>query len=473
MAIPVISVAQMREWEKATWASGESEGAVMQQAGLAVARTAAAMTRPNDLIFIFAGKGHNGEDAKYASKALPDRQIEVVDVLDPEATISGLPALLKKSPQLIIDGLFGIGLNRPLAANWLQLIQAINKSLVPILAVDVPSGLNADSGLPLNDAIRATRTVTLGAVKEGLLKFHAWPFVGRLEVAPAIGLIAYPFTTEICFSCAGDFQGFPPPRPIEGHKGTFGHAAIIAGSSGFPGAAVLASRGAQRARPGLITVLTLDSVYQPVAAQCQAVMARRWEAGLPGNITAVTVGPGMAGADVPEELRAAVRKLWQDSPMAMVVDASALDWLPSGACPPDAIRVITPHPGEASRLLQISTVDVQGNRPRALRELSRRFGNAYVVLKGHQTVIGRDKEQLFVNCSGNPLLAQGGSGDLLAGYLGGLLAQPALQKDAVKTIRFAVWQHGAAADKLSQNQPNWTVEDLSVALGNADITEVA
>ncbi len=149
-----------------------------------------------------------------------------------------------------------------------------------------------------------------------------------------------------------------------------------------------------------------------------------------------------------------------------MVDASALDWLPlNGYIPPDATRVITPHPGEAARLLQTSVQQVQSNRPKALRELSRRLGNCQVVLKGHQTLIGGSAGEVFVNPSGNPHLAQGGSGDVLAGYLGGLFAQPALQADPLRTLRYGVWQHGAAADRLNDQRQGWTVEDLVAELG--------
>ena len=473
MPIPVITVAQMREWEKATWASGQSEEDVMRQAGRAVARAAEAMTQPNDRILVLSGRGHNGDDAKYAAEEIRSRQLQATMVLDPDATMATLSNWLNPAPKLIIDGLFGIGLNRPLSTNWIQLIQRINQAGIPILSVDVPSGLNADTGLPLNDAIRAAVTVTMGAVKQGLLKAHAWPFVGRLETATEIGLMPYPFATEVCFHTREDFSGFPPRRPVEGHKGTFGHLAIIAGSAGYHGAAVLASRGAQRAQPGLITLMTTDEAYVPVASQCEAVMVRRWQDDFPQNCTGFLVGPGLAGPDVPDGVRTTLLQLWQESALPIIVDASGLDWLKPGKCPAEAIRAITPHPGEASRLLESSTMAVQNDRVKALRELSSRFGNAYIVLKGHQTLIGRAKGELFVNCSGNPLLAQGGSGDLLAGYISGLLAQPTLQKDPLQAIRFAVWQHGAAADKLSQTTPNWTVEDLSVALGNADISSVA
>src|SRR5262249_24099663 len=151
----------------------------------------------------------------------------------------------------------------------------------------------------------------------------------------------------------------------------------------------------------------------------------------------------------------------------VVVDASALDWLEPQSAPAPATRVITPHPGEAARLLGTTAAAVQTNRVNALRELSKIFGGAWVVLKGHQTLCGRETGNIFVNGSGHALLAQGGSGDLLAGFIAGLLAQPALQSDMEKTLRYAVWQHGAAADKLSNVRPNWTVEDLAAELGNA------
>jgi len=127
---------------------------------------------------------------------------------------------------------------------------------------------------------------------------------------------------------------------------------------------------------------------------------------------------------------------------------------------------LTPHPGEVARLLQTSSAKVQADRPAAVRELSRCFGNCWVVLKGHQTLIGRSEGKIFVNSSGNPFLAQGGSGDVLAGFIGGLLAQPELQSDAEKVLRYAVWQHGAAADQLQETRANWTVENLVESLGS-------
>jgi NAD(P)H-hydrate epimerase len=266
-----------------------------------------------------------------------------------------------------------------------------------------------------------------------------------------------------------DFRGFPPVRPAAGHKGSFGHLGILAGSVGYHGAAVLAARGAQRAQPGLITLFTQETAYHAIAPQLQAVMVKPWEAAvkLPGEFTALLIGPGLAAAGLPDETKLATRKLWRDLLLPVIVDASALDWLPLDPVPKNAVRVITPHPGEAARLLKTDAQHVQADRPHALREISKRFGNCWVVLKGHQTLIGHSEGEIFVNPSGNPHLAQGGSGDVLAGFIAGLLAQPSLQPDVGRTLRYAVWRHGTVADALQARRINWIIEDLLPELGQA------
>jgi len=309
----------------------------------------------------------------------------------------------------------------------------------------------------------------VGAPKSGLLAAKAWPFVGRLEVAPEIGLLRCPFQSEMIWTLPQDFAGFPPARAAAGHKGSFGHLAIIAGSVGYHGAAVLAARGAARAQPGLVSVFTPETAYHAIAPQLQGVMVKPWSATekIATDSSAVLIGPGLAAADLPGDMKTTARKLWRDSLMPVIVDASALDWLPLDPVPKGAIRVITPHPGEAARLLKTSPQRVQENRPRGLREISTNFGHCWVVLKGHQTLIGRSAGEIFVNPSGNPHLAQGGSGDLLAGYLAGLLAQPRLQADTGKTLRYAAWQHGAAADALQARRANWIIEELATEIGEA------
>jgi len=474
MSLPVLTVAQMREWEKATWESGQTEADVIRRVGKSVAHLVLQLTRRGDRILILAGKGNNGADARAAREYLPERVVDLLDVKEPQAELSKLDALLALHPALVIDGLFGIGINRSLNPEWATLIQHVNDAQVPILAVDVPSGLNADSGQPEGAAISATVTLTVGAPKEGLLKPAAWPFVGRLAVANEVGLVPYNFETELHWTLPQDFLNYPPPRAAATHKGTYGHLAIIAGSLGYHGAAVLASRGAQRAQPGLITLYTTEAAYHAVASQTQAVMVSPWEPSkkLAGRHNALLLGPGLAAPDLSDFMKLPTRHLWRDSQFPVVADASGLDWVPLDPIPRNAIRVLTPHPAEAARMLLCSTEQVQANRLEALRQISRRYAHSWVVLKGHQTLIGRSTGEVYVNSSGNPHLAQGGSGDLLSGYIAGLLCQPALQSDVLKLIRYAVWQHGAAADRLQARRKGWTVEELSEVLGTAECEQM-
>lgn len=466
MPIPVITIAQMREWEKATWAIGQTEAEVIRRVGKCVAGHALRLTRPDDLIMILAGIGHNGEDARCAQDHLAQRRVDLIDVKDPAADLSKLETELSLRPALIVDGLFGIGINRPLSADWIRFIETVNHGRAKILAVDVPSGLNGGTGEPQGAAIRASVTLTVGAPKVGMFHESAWPFVGRLEVATEVGLIACPHKSELNWTLSEDFRDFPPPRDVATHKGTYGHVGIIAGSTGYHGASVLAAHGAQRAQPGLITLYTQEGVYHPVASQLQAVMVSPWKQDTDfSHYSAILIGPGLAAADLPGEVKKLASDLWRNSSVPIIVDASALAWLPPGAVPKSAVRLITPHPGEAARLLGSTSKQVQSDRLKSLRRLSERFGDTWVVLKGHETLIGRSHGDVFVNSSGNPHLAQGGSGDLLSGYLAGLLAQSGLQEDPLKTIRYAVWQHGAAADRLQNTRSNWVIEDLAEELG--------
>lgn len=468
MPVPVINLAAMREWETATWATGQTEAEVIRRVGQQLALRARRLTGGNDWILILAGKGHNGDDARAAGEYLTDRQVRLLELLQPEAGLEPLEMALREKPALIIDGLFGTGLNRPLAEPWQRIIAAINGAKLPVLAVDVPSGLNADTGEVLGAAIEANITLTVGAPKSGLLSAPAWPLVGRLEVAEDVGLIPCPHKSELEWTQAKDFKNFPPRRPVAGHKGSFGHLAIVAGSLGYHGAAVLATRGAQRAQPGLTTLFTQENVYPMIASQLQSAMVQFWtaETKFPDNLTALLVGPGLTAREAAEHTRRRLYHWWRDLECPVVVDASGLDMLAAGPVTKRTGRVITPHPGEAARLLNWTTQRVQNNRLAAVRELSKKYGRCWVVLKGHQTLIGQCDGAVFVNSSGNPHLAQGGSGDLLAGFLAGLLAQPALQAELATTLRYAVWQHGAAADQLRATRPNWTIEDLANAIGN-------
>jgi NAD(P)H-hydrate epimerase len=212
----------------------------------------------------------------------------------------------------------------------------------------------------------------------------------------------------------------------------------------------------------------MESIYHVTASQLQAVMVSPWQpsAKVPAGRDAILIGPGLAMESLPDQVKLLTRLLWRDAEAPLVVDASALDWIPLERPRRDAIRVMSPHPGEAARLLRATVKEIQANRVDAVRKISERYGNAWVILKGHQTVIGRQSGELAVNSTGNPRLAQGGSGDLLSGYLAGLLAQPSLRANVLKTLQFAIWHHGKAADRLSARKPGWVVEDLAEELGN-------
>jgi ADP-dependent NAD(P)H-hydrate dehydratase / NAD(P)H-hydrate epimerase len=466
MPAPVISVAQMREWEAATWASGQTEAAVIARVGEHLARRALELTRAGDRIIILAGKGHNGHDARAMLPHLRERNVRSIDAHDPVMAAAQFAKECATPASLIVDGLFGIGLNRPLSHDWLTLIAQINHAHAPVLAIDVPSGLDADTGEVPTAAIRANETLTVGAPKRGMLKNGAVAYVGRLVVLTDVGLTARPCASDVQWTLPEDFARFPARRVVSTHKGSFGHVGIVAGSTGFHGASVLAARGAQRARPGLITLFAQPEIYASVAAQLQAVMVAPWKDNTDlSRFTALLFGPGLAAENLPAPVADAARCAWSEFDGAVVVDASALAWLREGDCPANALRVITPHPGEAARLLGVSNTEVQDHRVASVRALSKKFGGCWVVLKGHQTVIGRTEGQVFVNCSGSAALAQGGTGDLLAGFLAGLVAQPLLRPEGDRVIRYAVWEHGAAADRLDARRDNWIVEELADELG--------
>lgn len=491
MPIPVISVEEMRSWEAATWAVGIQESEVIGRVGQAIADWLLSRMPPWDSILIVAGKGHNGDDGRAAFQCLSaERGASLLDVRNPEQSVDSLERALSQHPSVILDCLFGIGLNRDLSQAWQAVIRRINQAGAMIVAVDIPSGLNAQTGFPMGAGIQADYTLTIGAPKAGMLTSPARPFVGYLRVLPEVGLLSNFFSAtkfgelwkredeekgqsgekpagdnRLFFSREEDFRGFPPPRRATDHKGSFGHLAILAGSRGYHGAAVLASRGAMRACPGLITLSTTLECYLPAASHLQQAMVQPWRASWqpPAKATGILAGPGLAGTDVPDRLMDQLRRLWREDERPVLVDASGLDWLPQGA-ETAGPRVITPHAGEAARLLQCRPAEVNENRIACLRELSSQFGGCWVVLKGAHSLIGRKQGAIFFNATGTPGLAQGGSGDVLAGFLAGLLSQPRCQNDPETALRYGVWKHGEAAERLQKTRNNWTSEELPAAL---------
>lgn len=473
MTLPVLTLEEMRAWEARTWAQGIQESHVIERVGAKIGQRLKSLTRRGDRIVLLAGKGHNGDDVRAAVKGIKamGREGIYLDCVQPDLARVQFREAIKQKPVWIVDGLFGIGINRPLDQDWVDFIDDINHADVPVFAIDIPSGLNAQTGQPMPKAVRAHITFTIGAVKAGLIQSSAWEWTGKVEVATDIGLFDKPdVVAEILVDEDEDRAGFLQVREVHTHKGNFGHVGILAGSRGYHGAAVLCAQAASRAQPGLVSLFTSKEVIHPVASSLSFAMVHEWCPGRIHNlkVSCLVIGPGLADPELDPAWRTEIVELWDALPLPVIVDASALDWLPSDRVPKyPGLRVITPHPGEAARILRTSTNDIQSHRTKALRQLSEKWGGIWVVLKGYQTQIGRSSGPVYLNLTGNPSLAQGGSGDILAGFMGGMLANPYYLERIEKTLSFCVWKHGEAADRLSRKRRNWNAEDLESELNRS------
>ena len=358
---------------------------------------------------------------------------------------------------LIVDALFGTGLSRELDTYYKDIITAINGSPALVVAVDIPSGINADTGQSMGAAVRAVETVTFALPKNGHYLYPGAGCTGRLTVVD-IGIPQELYAgLKNCVLTPAVVRPLLVDRPADSHKGTFGSVLLVAGSAGMSGAAVLAARAALRGGCGLLyaavpacirTVLAAQvpeaiTVALPEAAEgsllpeSAALLQERW-----ATCHAVAVGPGWTQAT---ELQSLLNDIITECPLPLVIDADGLNLL---AGMPDALArrtapvVLTPHPGEAARLLGVKTKDIQADRFGSARRLARRF-HATVVLKGAHTVVAEPDGTIAVNTTGNSGLATAGSGDVLTGLLAALLAQGL---DTASAARLAVFLHGLAGD---------------------------
>jgi NAD(P)H-hydrate epimerase len=368
---------------------------------------------------------------------------------------------------VIVDALFGTGLSRELekgAAACVRRIGASRSDEVRVVAVDLPSGLCADTGCVLGAAVRADVTVTFGLPKLGLALEPGRSFAGRVVVA-RIGIAdaAPGVTTDATLWTRAGAGAHLPLRPAAGHKGSFGHALIIAGSEGKTGAAALAALGAGRVGAGLVTVACPASLNDVLETKCTEAMtvavpetperalaadAEKLLLTLSAERDAVGLGPGVGrGPETLALVRALARRVRQ--PLALDADA-----LRAFAEDPEALRrrpgptVLTPHPGEATALIGGSAAEINRDRPAAARRLAERTG-CVALLKGAATLVAAPDGSLSVNPTGGPALASGGTGDVLLGMLTGLLAQGL---GAFEAATLAAYLHGFAADRLAQQQ---------------------
>ncbi|MFZ5586970.1 MAG: NAD(P)H-hydrate dehydratase [Thermodesulfobacteriota bacterium] len=382
--------------------------------------------------------------------------VAVVEIAD-EAAFARRQAAIA-GHDLYIDALLGTGLNAPVRGRIAQAIALINRLGRPVLAVDIPSGLCAQTGRPLGAAVRATWTATFGLVKLGLA-LDPGEHVGRLSLVE----IGIPPAVTAGLGCRAwllddaGVAGLLPPRPAGAHKGGFGHLLVVGGSLGKSGAPCLAALGGLRAGAGLVTAALPAGLNLVAETKLTAAMSEPLPQHSEGGLAlaalpvlmdlcaqrqALVLGPGLGGHPESREL---ARRLLAACPAPVVVDADGLNAL-AGVFKPGAIQspaaVITPHPGEAARLLGADTAAIAADRPAAARALAAQSG-AVAVLKGARTLIAHPDGRLWVNPTGNPLLASGGSGDVLAGVIAGLMAQGASALDAALA---GVYVHGLAAD---------------------------
>jgi hydroxyethylthiazole kinase-like uncharacterized protein yjeF len=345
-----------------------------------------------------------------------------------------------------VDGLFGIGLARPLDGIWADAVNWINAQAAPVLALDIPSGLHAETGAVLGAAVDAKWTITFIGNKPGLLTHDGPDHAGEVMLAPLVQLESHIGAAGYALSGQNVAQLLPARRK-NSHKGTFGSVGVIGGAAGMVGAALLAGRAALKLGAGRVTLGLLDPDAPRVDMQQPELMLRAAEdLFYLDHITAFVVGPGLGkSADAVHCLEMAICR-----PLPLVLDADALNLIAGKPELADKLArrqaptALTPHPAEAARLLGMSTDEVQDDRINRAELLAHRF-NCAVVLKGCGSIITRPQGEFCINTSGNPGLAGAGQGDVLAGIVAAMLAQGL---DAFEALQMAVYLHGAAADKL-------------------------
>jgi len=435
MPQPIYRTEDIRRIEQAAGAAP-----LMERAGAAAAELAARLASDKSKdILVLAGPGNNGGDARIAAERLKEKFFRVT-VVEKE-----LPA--DKPWALVIDGLFGIGLARPIEGDHAKLVEYANRQTCPVLALDVPSGIASDSGRVMGCAVRASHTITFIALKPGLLTLDGPDHCGEV-IVNALGLELQKLLPPSAWIAEpGLFRGMLKARPRNFHKGMAGSLAVLGGAAGMTGAALLAGRAALRLGAGRVYVGLLAEDAPAVDLLAPELMLRHPDDALGLDLDALVVGPGIGEGERAEALVGAA--LASDIPC--VLDADALNLLSQNedlrkACARrKADTLLTPHPAEAARLLGSTVATVQEDRVKAARLLAENL-NAHAVLKGNGSIVVARDGHWFINATGNPGMASAGMGDVLAGILGALLAQ---RYSGETALTLGVHLHGAAADALA------------------------
>jgi hydroxyethylthiazole kinase-like uncharacterized protein yjeF len=494
--LPILTSAQMRAAEEAAFASGVQVEALMNKAGAGVAQAVTKFFQTPGRCIVFAGKGHNAGDALFAAQCLEQRgwKIEVrlafkeADCSDlmrkkladlcrrpPEilgAALSANAALTATlvelppddtnqtattqntiatevcpgiaAPLVILDGLLGVGAKLPLREPIRAACRAINQLRTTngayVFAVDLPTGLDTDSGKTDRDCVIADFTVTIGYAKPGLVADGAVNYVGRIEVVPLDELRPPETKPKEIIASPEAFRSLLPKRKYNSYKNQFGRIGVVAGSKGFVGAALMASQGALRAGAGLVEVFVPEEIYEIVAgAAFMEAMVKpvgSYRHLLKEKVDVWAVGPGL-GKSRAAEILEFVEKVKQP----MVLDADGLNIVSKKTSVlrrSQGKRLLTPHPGEMKRLFP----EEQQSRAKTATKFSDRFP-VTLLLKGSRTVVAERGRPLSYNTTGNPGMATGGMGDVLTGVCAGLLGQGLSSYDAA---RVGAWLCGRAAE---------------------------
>lgn len=471
----ILDAAQMRSIDRrATDRFGVPSIVLMENAAIAVVDAIFDRYPDSDRIALLCGTGANGGDGFAVARHLENRGVvPVIVVVGDRASIRGdartnlticerlgIPihdvrgtndvetALAHAAgADVVVDAIFGTGLNRAPSGFHADVIRGLAELRLPVLAIDLPSGANASTHEPFEPCVQAEVTVTFAAPKVCHVFEPAALYCGEVIVAD-ISIPEAAVEDEavtLALITPKDIHPHVAPRPAATHKGTYGHVGVIAGSPGRSGAAVLCARGALRSGAGLVTVMTdVETAKLVHAASIESMTFSGDLAPFLGGKTAIVLGPGLADHDdAYESTRAIVSAI----ELPLVVDASGLNAFASRANelnPDRRPRVITPHPGELARLLGSDTKTINAGRIASAREAAG-VTNCVVVLKGHQSLVAEPDGHVYVNPTGNPGMAAGGMGDVLAGMIGALLARGA---DPVDAACVAVYLHGLAGDIL-------------------------
>ena len=466
--IPLYSAAQARQFDSFAIGSGIAGGTLMARAGAAAFAALRARWPQARRIMVLCGVGNNAGDgfvlARLARAAGCDVRVlhlGDVGVLRGDAlqalndyraaggVSQGFVAAELAAADVLVDALFGTGLTREVSGEWRAAIEAMNAAAPPVLALDLPSGLHADSGAVLGAAVRAAVTVTFIARKQGLYTGAGRAQSGRV-IFDALGVPSqvYADATPGALLLANDaLTEWLPPRARDAHKGRFGHVLVVGGEQGMSGAVRLAAEAAARVGAGLVSIAT-RAVHAAVLSaarpelMCHGVEQAAQLTPLLARASVIAIGPGLGQG---EWARALLGRAL-DTQLPLVVDADALNLLAREPLRRDN-WVLTPHPGEAARLLQCDTADIAADRYHAVRELAARYGGV-AVLKGAGTLIARQGAPVCVCDAGNPGMASGGMGDVLAGVIAALLAQGLPLFEAAQA---GVLAHALAGDAAARD----------------------